>query len=67
MGGTISGGKKASETNKARYGSDFHKVIGRKGGETSNGGGHWFKWLKENDPERFMEICRRGGKNGKRT
>lgn len=32
MTGTISGGKLAAKTNKERYGEDFYKVQGAKGG-----------------------------------
>ena len=32
MAGTLSGGKLAAKTNKERYGEDFFKVQGRKGG-----------------------------------
>jgi Stress-induced bacterial acidophilic repeat motif. len=39
MPGTINGGKSAAETNKERYGEDFYKNIGRKGGLKSRGGG----------------------------
>ena len=34
MSGSISGGKKAARTNKARYGKDFYATIGGKGGKT---------------------------------
>lgn len=33
MSGTETGGKKAGQTNKAKYGEDFYKVIGKKGAE----------------------------------
>ena len=39
MAGNKAGGLKASASNKARYGDDFYKKIGRKGGEISTGGG----------------------------
>lgn len=39
MAGTYEGGVKASETNKQRYGEDFYKEIGAKGGKISKGGG----------------------------
>lgn len=32
MPGTKAGGLKARETNKARYGQDYYKEMGRKGG-----------------------------------
>jgi len=39
MSGTVGGGKIAGEKNKRLYGEDFYKVIGRKGGILSRGGG----------------------------
>lgn len=39
MAGTKAGGKKAAETNKAKYGRDFYQEIGRKGGRNGHLGG----------------------------
>lgn len=39
MPGTKTGGLKAAETNKKKYGDDFYKRIGAKGGGISRGGG----------------------------
>lgn len=39
MVGTISGGKKAAQTNKEKYGDDFYSNIGRKGGQNGHTGG----------------------------
>jgi general stress protein YciG len=39
MAGNQSGGYKAAETNKKKYGSDFYRQIGAKGGAKSRGGG----------------------------
>lgn len=39
MSGTQYGGKKAARKNKARYGEDFYKTIGRMGGTKSRNGG----------------------------
>jgi hypothetical protein len=41
MAGTALGGKKAAETNKQRYGSDFYKVQGAKGGKVGTTGGFY--------------------------
>lgn len=39
MAGTSAGGKLAAQKNKAKYGSDFYKKIGAKGGGNSRSGG----------------------------
>lgn len=39
MSGTISGGKKAAQKNKEKFGNDFYRNIGRKGGKNSKKGG----------------------------
>lgn len=39
MSGTIAGGKKAAKTNKERYGEDFYKINGAKGGKKGHTGG----------------------------
>jgi len=39
MAGTKAGGRKAAETNKKKYGSDFYARIGREGGANGNTGG----------------------------
>lgn len=39
MGGTIEGGRKARETNYKKYGPDFYRRIGSKGGQNGNTGG----------------------------
>ncbi len=39
MPGTISGGKKAAETNKKKYGKDFYARIGAVGGQKGTTGG----------------------------
>ena len=38
MAGTVAGGNKARDTNNTRY-PGFYKMIGRKGGKISRGGG----------------------------
>ena len=55
MPGTINGGKSAAETNKERYGEDFYKNIGRKGGLKSRGGGF------AANPKLAVEAGRKGG------
>lgn len=39
MPGTPKGGKKAATTNIAKYGPDFYREIGRKGGRNGHTGG----------------------------
>lgn len=39
MAGTAEGALKAAATNRERYGSDFYRRIGQKGGLVSRGGG----------------------------
>jgi general stress protein YciG len=39
MGGTIEGGRKARATNYKKYGPDFYRKIGSKGGQNGNTGG----------------------------
>jgi hypothetical protein len=39
MAGTQQGGRNAATTNKARYGEDFYRRIGAKGGRKGNTGG----------------------------
>ena len=39
ISGTVEGGRKAAATNKKKYGKDFFKNIGRKGGQNGHTGG----------------------------
>lgn len=39
MSGTKTGGQKAAEENKRKYGADFYARIGRKGGQNGHTGG----------------------------
>lgn len=55
MAGTITGGKKAAETNMRKHGVDFYKRIGAIGGKRGHYGGF-------NDPE----VARRAGTKGGR-
>lgn len=39
MAGTLQGGKNAATTNKRKYGEDFYRKIGAKGGKIGKTGG----------------------------
>ena len=56
---TISGGKLAAKTNKARHGDNFYRKIGAKGGKLSIGGGFA-------DGEAGRERARLAGQKGGR-
>ncbi len=56
MAGTKLGGKRAAQTNKAKYGEDFYKNIGAKGGRLGRTGGFFAN----------RELARRAGAKGGR-
>lgn len=60
MSGTKKGGRKAAETNKAKYGSDFYAEIGRKGGSNGHTGGFYA------NPELARIAGAIGGRKSKR-
>lgn len=55
MAGTKAGGKKAAATNKAKYGDDFYREMGRIGGRKGHTGGF------ASNPELAREAGRKGG------
>lgn len=64
MSATREGGLKAAETNKQKYGEDFYRKMGQKGGKVSRGGG--FGSTKPGDdgltgPERARLAGHKGG------
>lgn len=61
MAGTHEGGKKASITNKQKYGNDFYKKIGSKGGQNGHTGGFFA------DRELARQAGSKGGRISKRT
>lgn len=61
MVATKEGAKKAAKTNIERYGEDFYRNLGRKGGK-NNKHPRYF----ELHPEVAQEAGRRGGKASKR-
>jgi len=61
VGGTIAGGKKASVTNKEKYGEDFYRRIAAIGGKAKVPKG--FAMM---DREKVVEAGRSGGYKSKR-
>lgn len=60
MAGTKSGGIKARQTNYEKYGKDFYRNIGRKGGRNGHTGGF------ASDPELARRAGAKGGRISKR-
>lgn len=60
MAGTKEGGRKASATNRAKYGDDFYARIGRDGGHNGHTGGF------AANPELAKIAGRKGGTISKR-
>jgi general stress protein YciG len=54
MAGTKAGGEAAAATNKSKYGSDFYRKIGSKGGKLGHTGGFYAN----------RELARRAGTIG---
>lgn len=61
MAGTLQGGKNAAETNKKKYGADFYKRIGAKGGKKGTTGGFYA------NRELASKAGRKGGIKSRRT
>ena len=61
--GTKDGGAKAAQTNKQRYGIDFYKSIGSKGGKKSSP----TKGFGGMDKEKVSAAGRKGGTISRRT
>jgi len=60
MSNSKAGGLKAAKTNKTKYGQDFYKRIGAKGGAAGNTGGFY------KNPALAREAGRKGGLKSKR-
>lgn len=60
MAGTKEGGQKARKTNYEKYGDDFYKRIGARGGKLGHTGGF------AANPELAKIAGRKGGKKSKR-
>lgn len=61
MAGTVAGGKRAAQTNKERYGEDFYKLQGSRGGRATGKKGFAI------NPELARKAGSVGGKKSKRT
>lgn len=71
MAGNKEGGRKAAATNKKKYGNDFYRDIGSKGGKNGHTGGFaydkrtwWEKLLRR--PKAAAIAGAKGGHNSKR-
>lgn len=65
MSGTILGGLKCAATNKKKYGKDFYRNIGRKGGiSPKRQGPRGFALMT---PGQRREAGAKGGRNSDRT
>ena len=62
MAGTRDGGKKTAAANKAKHGSDYYTVLGRKGGSAKHKAPRWF----EAHPELARKAGAIGGKRSSR-
>lgn len=70
MSGTRTGGIKAAATNRAKYGADFYRSIGRTGGVVSSTGGFASDVIGEDGlsgRERARIAGSIGGQKSKRT
>ena len=61
MAGNKAGGTKAAATNIKKYGKDFYKRIGRKGGSNGNTGGF------ASSTELAKRAGKKGGENSRRS
>lgn len=69
MSGTKIGGRRAAKTNKVRYGDNFYREIGAKGGRNSNSGGFASNVIGADGltgRERAALIAKKSGRMGKR-
>lgn len=65
MAGTKAGGKAAAATNLKKYGPDFYRTIGAKGGKIGRTGGfHANRDLARTAGAKGGRISRRAKKNG---
>lgn len=72
MAGTKEGGQAAAQTNKKKYGPDFYREIGRKGGKLGTTGGFATEiecFCSLIDAPHFKKNCagKKGGMISRRT
>lgn len=67
MAGTIDGGIKAAEMNKARHGKDFYQKIGSMGGKVKTDKPKGFAALALKDPEKHKAASSKGGTNSSKA
>lgn len=65
MTGTVSGGKKAALTNIRKYGKDFYREMGRKGGQKSTTGGFASNKVGNDGLTGFQRARIAGAKGGR--
>lgn len=64
MPGNRAGGMKAAKTNRKRYGKDFFRIIGSKGGQAKDGKPKGFAAM---NIEKVRAAGRKGGRISRRT
>lgn len=67
MSGTVSGGKKAAQKNKEKFGKDFYRNIGRKGGKRSTTGGFASQKVGKDGLTGIERASIAGAKGGRRS
>lgn len=67
MAGNKAGGMKAAATNRAKYGTDFYRNIGRKGGRNSHTGGFASEEVGKDGLTGWQRARVAGVKGGKKS
>ena len=67
MAGTISGGKKAAQSNIEKHGKDYYSIIGRKGGKRSTTGGFASQKVGKDGLTGLERARLAGAKGGRRS
>lgn len=61
MAGTKTGGIATAKTNKERYGADYYRELGRKGGSRTDTKPKGFAYSKANGLDIHIKAGRKGG------